>query len=132
MDFAQTTTVVVTSSDSATLPPVFWVRIYYSLVVALVANWKIFEKAGEAGWKVLVPFYNTYTLLRISGRNGLWFLGYYVPLVNIFVFIRLALDLAKHFGKSTTFAVFGLMIFSFVGYLMLGFGDAKYVGTKHE
>jgi hypothetical protein len=132
MDFAQTTTVVVTSSDSAIISPTFWVLYTLLLVVALVANWKIFEKAGEAGWKVLVPFYNTYTLFRISGRNGLWFLGLLVPLVNIFVLIRLALDLAKHFGKSTAFAIFGLIIFSFVGYLMLGFGDAEYVGTKHE
>ena len=132
MDFAQTTTVVVTSSDSAALSPAFWVSYILLLVIALVANWKIFEKAGEAGWKILVPFYNTYTLLRISGRNGWWFLGLFVPLVNLFVVIRLALDLAKHFGKSTMFAIFGLMIFSFIGYLMLAFGDAKYVGTKHE
>ena len=132
MGFGQTTTVVVTSSDSAILSPAFWVAYILLLVIALVANWKIFEKAGEAGWKILVPFYNTYTLLRISGRNGWWFLGLFVPLVNLFVIIRLALDLAKHFGKSTMFAIFGLMIFSFIGYLMLAFGDAKYVGTKHE
>ena len=132
MGFGQTTTVVVTSSDSAILSPAFWVAYILLLVIALVANWKIFEKAGEAGWKILVPFYNTYTLLRISGRNGWWFLGLFVPLVNLFVVIRLALDLAKHFGKSTMFAIFGLLIFSFIGYLMLAFGDAKYVGTKHE
>jgi hypothetical protein len=132
MDFAQSTTIVVTSSESATISPVFWVVYILILVIALVANWKIFEKAGEAGWKVLVPFYNTFTLFRISGRNGWWFLAMLVPLVNIFIYIRLALDLAKHFGKSTMFAIFGLLIFSFIGYLMLGYGDAKYVGTKHE
>ena len=32
--------------------------IYYILLV--VAGWKIFEKAGEKGWKSLIPIYNTY------------------------------------------------------------------------
>ena len=87
------------------------------LILMIVAMWKIFEKAGEAGWKSIIPIYNTYTLFRIAGRNGLWFLALFVPILNIVALIMLALDLAKHFGKSTAFA--------------LGFGDAKYVGTKH-
>lgn len=130
MEFAQTT--VVVTSETMTIPPAFWVATLLVSVAFLVAYWKIFEKAGEAGWKSLIPFYNAYTLMRISGRNGWWILGFMVPLLNFFIIIRLSLDLAKHFGKSTMFAVFGLILFSFVGYLMLGFGDAKYVGTKHE
>ncbi len=100
-------------------------------VVAIVAYWKMFEKAGEAGWKAIVPFYNTYTLFRIAGRNGWGFLLLFIPLVNLVIYIMVMLDLAKHFGKSTAFGVFGLIIFSIVGFLMLGFGSAKYVGTKH-
>ena len=35
--------------------------IYFAiLVVVLVAQWKLFSKAGEAGWKCLIPFYNYY------------------------------------------------------------------------
>lgn len=30
-------------------------------ILQVVAYWKIFEKAGEPGWKAIVPFYNTYT-----------------------------------------------------------------------
>lgn len=131
MNFAQTT-VVVTSSDSATISPVMLIVWVAVLVLSIAAMWKIFEKAEEAGWKSIVPVYNMYTLLQISGRNGLWFLGLLVPLLNIFVIVRLSLDLAKHFGKSAAFGIFGLLIFSTIGYLMLGFGDAKYVGTKHE
>ena len=28
------------------------------VVLVIVALWKIFEKAGEPGWKALIPFYN--------------------------------------------------------------------------
>ncbi len=27
-------------------------------ILQVVAYWKIFEKAGEPGWKAIVPFYN--------------------------------------------------------------------------
>jgi len=42
------------------------------LIPLMIASiWKIFEKAGEAGWKSLIPFYNTYILWKISGAK-LW------------------------------------------------------------
>ena len=30
------------------------------IVIAIIASWKIFTKAGEDGWKCLIPFYNQY------------------------------------------------------------------------
>lgn len=101
-------------------------------VVMIAAMWKIFAKADEAGWKSLIPFYNSYTMFRIAGRNGWWFLLMGIPLVNVVLAVMLALDLAKHFGKSTLFGIFGLLLFPYVGALMLAFGDAKYVGPKHS
>ncbi len=36
------------------------------VVLAVICNWKIMEKAGEPGWKALIPFYNMYVLYSIS------------------------------------------------------------------
>lgn len=45
--------------------------IYYILLV--IAGWKIFEKAGEKGWKSLIPIYNTYIFYKIVGmKNYFW------------------------------------------------------------
>ena len=44
--------------------------IYYILFV--IATWRIFKKAGEAGWKSLIPIYNTYILYKIAGMKK-WF-----------------------------------------------------------
>jgi len=53
----------------------------------------------------------------------------FVPYVgSLVVAILMALGLAKNFGKSVLFAIFGLLIFSIVGYLMLAFGSDKYLG----
>lgn len=124
-----TTTTVVTYNPMTAAPLIFLYLVL--IVVSIVAGWKIFEKAGEKGWKVLIPLYNTYLLFKIAGRNGWWMLGLLVPFLNIVVAIMLALDLAKHFGKSTMFAIFGLILFPYVGSLMLAFGEAEYVGPKH-
>ena len=35
-------------------------------VVLIIANWKIFSKAGEPGWAAIVPFYNQYVLFKIT------------------------------------------------------------------
>lgn len=44
--------------------------IWYILTV--IATWKIFKKAGEAGWKCLIPIYNTYIMYKIVGMKT-WF-----------------------------------------------------------
>jgi hypothetical protein len=37
-----------------------------------------------------------------------------------------ALDIGKAFSKTQLFSIVALIIFSFIGLLILGFGDAKY------
>ncbi len=128
-------TVVITTTDNAgfwAALGVYWFIWLVIWVLVVIAQWKIFTKAGEAGWKSIIPFYNMYITFRIAGRNGWWFLALFVPLVNIFVLLMLGIDLAKHFGKSTAFGVVALWLFSVIGYLIVGFGDAEYVGPKHD
>jgi di/tricarboxylate transporter len=54
----------------------------------------------------------------------------FIPIVNIIVLLFVSFGVAKNFGKSGLFAFFGLWLFSVIGYLMLAFGSAKYVGAK--
>ena len=42
------------------------------LVIAIIGGWKVFEKAGQPGWAILIPFFNLYILLKIAGRPGWW------------------------------------------------------------
>lgn len=99
--------------------------------VMIIGGWKMFEKAGEAGWKSIIPFYNSYVYFRIAGRNGWGFLLLMVPFVNIVVGIMVSMDIAKHFGKSEVYGIFAVWLLPFIGVLDLGLGDATYVGTKH-
>ncbi len=103
--------------------------IYLALIVLMiVAMWKVFTKAGRSGWEAIIPFYNIYVLCKIAGRPGWWLVLFLIPLVNIVISIIVALDVAKSFGKSGVFGFFGLWLFGIIGYPILAFGDARYVG----
>lgn len=100
-------------------------------VVFVIALWKFFVKAGQPGWAVLIPIYNSYIMLKIAGRPGWWLLLFLVPLVNIVIMIMVAIDIAKAFGRSAAFGVILLFLLAGIGYLILGFGKATYrpIGT---
>ncbi|HVK43583.1 MAG TPA: DUF5684 domain-containing protein [Micropruina sp.] len=103
--------------------------IIFSLVIGvlmIVALWKIFTKAGEAGWKSIIPFLNTFVLFRIAGLNPWLFLLMLIPFVNLVVWIVVSLKLGERFGKGTAWTIFMLIIFSVIGYLILGFGGDQY------
>jgi hypothetical protein len=119
---------VTTTTASSWLSPVLIVFYLILVIVLIAAMWKIFTKAGHPGWAAIVPFYNIYILLKIVGRPGWWLLLMFIPFVDIVIGIIVAFDLAKSFGKSGVFGFFGLFVFSIIGYCILGFGPARYLG----
>ena len=100
-------------------------------VIMLIAVWKIFTKAGEAGWKCLIPFYNTYTQVKIVDGNGWKFLLLLIPVVHFVYSIMLTVRMAKSFGKGGGFAV-GLIFLAPIFFLILAFGSAQYIGPRGE
>jgi hypothetical protein len=96
-------------------------------IVMIVAGWKVFEKAGEQGWKAIIPIYNYYVLLKIVGRPWWWLLLYFIPIVGFITLIIVANDASKSFGKGVGFTL-GLIFLPFIFVPILGFGDARYVG----
>ncbi len=103
--------------------------IYVAVIVfEIAALWQVFVKGGATGpGLAIIPFYNYYVLLKVVGRPGWWLILYFIPIVNIIVWIIVALDLAKSFAKTTGFAV-GLILLAFIFIPILGFGPASYVG----
>jgi len=100
------------------------------VAVAIIGMWKVFEKAGQPGWAALIPLYNAYILLKIAGRPGWWLVLFFVPLANVIVAVILAIDVAKAFGQSPVFGIVFLFLLSGIGYLILGFGNARYIGPQ--
>ena len=113
-------------ASSAAIVPI--VIVYIVVVVfEIAAMWKVFVKGGHAGWLAIIPFANTWTLCRVAGRPGWWFLLLLIPFVNIVIAIIVLIDLASAFGKGGGFAA-GLILLGFIFFPILGFGPAQYVG----
>ncbi len=96
-------------------------------ILMIIAKWRVYEKADQPGWAVLIPFYNYYVLLKIVGKPGWWLLWFLVPLVNIVVVIWVTNLLSKSFGKNVAFTL-GLIFLPVIFYPILGFGKAEYQG----
>lgn len=106
-----------------------WWFIYLVFVIAVIAGWwMMFEKAGEAGWKSIIPIYNIIILLKIVGREWWWVILFLIPIVGFIVWIIVALDLAKVFGRGTGFGI-GLIFLTPIFALILGFGSDTYRGS---
>ena len=108
------------------------------IVISIIAQWKIFTKAGEAGWKSIIPIYNAVVLFKIVGLSP-WLLLLYlpsaIPIVGALIVFGLTIvmnvKLAKAFGKSGAFAI-GLILLSIIFQLILAFGSAEYVGPQEQ
>ena len=98
--------------------------IWYVLIV--VALWKLFTKAGYAGWLAIIPIVNAFVLVKVAGFSAWMGLLYFIPIVNIVFHIIVALRVGKGFGQSAVFSIFLLWLLSAIGYLILGFGSATY------
>lgn len=125
--------------------------ICYLLDVA--ACWRIFRKAGQRGWKSLVPVYSSFVRYQISWRP-LWFwvsaallivsfaLGHYsgenVVLDGVAIvvgaagwLVRMAAQwhLARAFGRGPLFSL-GMILFPPLFNLILGLGGSEYQGSR--
>lgn len=94
-------------------------------LIGLVSMWKIFAKAGLAGWKSLIPFYNMYCLFKITWGNGWLFLTMIIPVLNIIMSILTTYRLAKAFHKGIGFCL-GLIFLQIIFLPILAFGSAGY------
>lgn len=102
--------------------------------VSAVASASVYEKAGEPGWKVLIPFYNTYTMFKfVYGEKEGWrFLLLLIPVANIVFSILLCIELARSFNKGGWFAV-GLIFLPIIFMCILGFSKStRYIGSRES
>ena len=108
---------------------IVWI-IYIAFIIAVIAGWwMMFEKAGEAGWKSIIPIYNIIVLLKIVGREWWWVILMIIPIVGFIIWIIVALDLAKVFGRGVGFGI-GLIFLTPIFSLILGFGSDTYKGAQ--
>lgn len=148
----------MSSTDSAVLAGVaafmgaYLVVVLVLAIVMLIAYWKIFKKAGEPGWKSIIPVYNSYTLYKFTWETKFFwiFLGVSFvagiisgllgsssgaglavsaigSLIGCVITIMQLHKLSKAFGHGVGFTL-GLIFLSPIFVLILAFGKSEYQG----
>jgi signal peptidase I len=105
------------------------------IVLTHVGLYKMFEKAGEAGWKALVPVYNKIVWLDIIGRPRWRYALLWVPIINIFVLVGMIIELVKSFEKWGFFDHVLAVVLTPFYFLFLGFSkspDNKYFHKGYQ
>ena len=113
------------STGASTLMLVFDLAI---AVLAVVAMWVLFQKAGREGWKSIIPFYNVWVSFDIVYGAGWKMFLMLVPLLTIAVSIMYSYRMAKAFGRSTAFAVCNIFFSPITNLIMAFDGKSNYEG----
>jgi hypothetical protein len=106
------------------------------IAIWLISLWKVFTKAGQPGWAVLIPIYNLIVLLRIAGLAWYWVFApliLLIPVLGAIAYTVLAVmcihRISTRFGQGVGFTI-GLTLLGPIFWLILGFGDSKYIGEQ--
>lgn len=122
-------------------------------ILQIIANWNIFTKAGEAGWKSLIPIYGDYVSYKIAWQTSYFWLSFILGIVASYVSsanlnesifltviatllriviavinIMYCIKLSRVFGHGIGFAI-GLILLQPIFLLILGFGSDQYYGA---
>ena len=123
------------------------------LVINIVSLWRIFTKADEAGWKSIIPIYNSYVQYSITWNTKMFWVNIGLSIVSMIVsviqngnssmiltlistiisiastviFIIASHKLSKAFGHGVGFTV-GLVLLNPIFMLILAFGSSEYEG----
>lgn len=99
-------------------------------IVMIVAECKLFTKAGYEWWEAIIPIYNGYVLYKIiygEGKGWKFFLTF-IPVVGQFIAVVAMFRLAQQFGGSLLLCILSVL-FSPIVLLILTFGSADYHGS---
>lgn len=77
----------------------FLILLIVSYILLSISLFFLFPKAGEAGWKGLVPGLNFVVWCRLIGRKGWHAAWLLLPMVNIFIYAGMAIDMVRSFRK---------------------------------
>ena len=144
------------SSVLLALEMIDFVAIIALFFLYAIAEWQILKKAGEKGWKSLIPFYNLYISHHIVGMSHVWFIieviiwvieivfeivklphpvvfwfGVAVAIFTIISELIHVIKMCNCFGKGTAFKV-GMALIPEVFLMIIAFGKSKYQKPEHK
>ncbi len=118
---------------------IFFLIIFLILyIIYVIGLWRLFKKAGKNGWEAIIPYYNTWVYVEISGLNWWYFLliisstitsligleelSLLCSLANIVAMFFCNYNVAKKLHKDTGYAVL-MTLFPYIMLPVIGFSN---------
>lgn len=109
-----------------------WYIAGFFALVAVVAQWRLLDKAGQPGWTCMVPILGQINYLKIVGRpaSHLWL--FLIPGYNVYLLVKVWIETAQSFGKRTIVDYVLVVVLNGLYILNLGMSyDTHYVGPVY-
>ena len=105
----------------------------FFLVLSVVAQWRLYEKAGQPGVAAVVPIWNFIVFLRIVGRpaNHLWL--FLIPVFGqLYMIPKVWIELCQSFGKRSLLDYVLVILLNALYIFNLGMSyDTEYLGPVY-
>lgn len=101
--------------------------------IGVVAQWKLYEKAGQPGIASIVPIWNLIVFLRVVGRPASHIFLFLIPVYGqLYLIPKVYIELCNSFGKHSIIDYILIIVFN--GFYVLNLGlsyDTEYVGPAY-
>ncbi len=106
-----------------------WILFALAVVGFHVGLYGMFKKAEIVAWKALVPFYNTWLMVKKMDLKIYWFLFQLIPIAGQFVTIWICIKFVEHFGRFHLLHHAATVFVPFLYFPYLGFSKSeRYAG----
>lgn len=102
--------------------------------IAVAAQWRLYEKAGQPGIASIVPIWNFIVFLRIVGRPANHIFLFLIPIYGqLYMIPKVYIELCDSFGKHSI--VDYILVLVFNGFYILNLGlsyEVEYEGPAYQ
>ncbi len=107
----------------------FVIFLILFIILPYIGLYKLFKKAGQTGWQGVIPIYNAYVMIKLSGKPLWWIILVLIPIVNILFLMGIMIDFLKSFGKFSLKEQAAGIILPFIYLPKWGYDkETKYLG----
>jgi len=107
-----------------------WIIFVLATIGFHIGLYGMFRKAGIEPWKALVPFYNTWLMVRKMEFKSYWFYLQFIPIAGQFITIWIFIRFVEHFGRFSLLHHAAAVFLPFAYFPYLGFSkNERYAGT---
>lgn len=111
---------------------IFVIAILFGFI-GVVAQWRLYEKAGQPGIASIVPIWNFIVFLRVVGRPASHIFLFLIPVYGqLYMIPKVYFELCNSFGKRSI--VDYILVIIFNGFYILNLGlsyDVEYEGPVY-